>query len=163
MDNRTFNPVKPVEGMLPLGEAMRQLVERSVVRPGTLYSTMSHASSSVPVNVREHGDEATLEAFLPGVSPEDVDVSFDQGVLTITAKRHAQATEEGQTWYVREFADEQLTRSFALPYPIAVDQVQASLADGILTLRLPKAEEAKPKRLAITGGQRQQLTSDAAA
>jgi len=162
MSNRTFHPVHPLEEMVSLGEAVRQLVERSVVRPGTILSNMAHVGSSVPVNVRDSGDEAMIEAFLPGVSPEDVDVSFDRGVLTIAAKRHGPAAAEGQTWYLREFADGQFTRSFALPFPVAVDRVEADLADGILTLRLPRAEEAKPQRLAITGGRREQLIGGAA-
>jgi HSP20 family protein len=163
MNYRTFHPSNPPEEMLTLGEAMRQVLENSVVRPGSFLADPIHTAGSFPVNVRESADEATIEAFLPGVSLEDVDVSFEQGILTITAQRHVPSLTADQTWYLREFYDGQFTRSFALPFPVAADQVQANLADGILTLQLPKAEEAKPKRLAITSGQREQLSSGAAA
>lgn len=163
MVNRYTNPWNEA---LSLREAMNQLLEGSFIRPGTMLTSAAGATSfSFPLNVYGVGDELKVEALLPGVSEEDVQVGINQGVLTIEAKRHRWQPSESQTWYVREIQAGQFTRALTLPYPVEVDQVQAHFTNGVLTLTLPKAEAAKPKRIQITSGQAQpqeQLTSQSA-
>jgi HSP20 family protein len=149
MVNRFFDPFSE---MLSLRDAMNQLLEGSFVRPGTaLLSAGGATAYAFPWNVYEAGDTLKVEALLPGVSEEDVQVSIDQGVLAIQAKRHGWQPDQGQSWYVREIQPGQFTRSLSLPYPVEVDQVAAHFANGVLTLTLPKAEAAKPKRIQIAG------------
>ena len=95
-----------------------------------------------------------VEALLPGVSQEDVHVDIDRGVLTIAATRHGAEPVKGQQWYLHEIQPGQFTRSFSFPFPVEVDAVAATFADGVLTLTLPKAASAKPRRIAIGSGQR---------
>lgn len=160
--NRTWDPFNE---MLSLRDAMSQLMEGSFVRPGALASgTATQMAYSFPTNVHGNTDGLTIEALLPGVSEEDVQVDIDRGVLTIAAKRHGPEAGQGDQWYLREFHPGQFSRSLSLPFPVEVEQVTARFANGILTLTLPKAEAAKPKRIQIGTGQAQaqkQLTGKA--
>ena len=161
MVNRVWNPVGE---MLSLREAMNQLLEESFIRPGTTSFTTGAsggaATFSFPLNVYQAGDELTVEALLPGVSQEDLQIDVDRGVLTIAAKRHGWEPTEGQSWYLREIRAGNFTRSLSLPFPVEVERASAQFNNGVLTLTLPKAEAAKPKRIQIGAGQQQeQLTS----
>lgn len=152
-NNRTWDPF--VE-MLSLRDAMTQLMEGSVVRPGTLVGG-TPANQIFAVNVCGTADELRVTALLPGISEEDVQVDIDRGVLTIAAKRHGWTHTEGEQWYLREFNEGQFSRSLSLPFPVEVERVTAHLANGVLTLTLPKAEAAKPRRIQIGAGQQRQL------
>lgn len=153
MFNRVFSPF---DDMLSLRDAVNQLLEGSVVRPG--FALGSVASSTFPINVYATEDDLKVEALLPGISEEDLQVTIDQGVLTIVAKRHVPETREGQQWYLREITGGQFSRSLSLPFPVETDQVQAAFVNGVLTLTLPKAAVAKPKKIQIGAGQQARLT-----
>ena len=141
----------PFSEMVSLRDAMNQLLEGSFIRPGTFLGAGA-TSYSFPLNVYQTQDELKVEALLPGVSEEDVQVDIHQGVLTIAAKRHGWEPTESQSWFVREIYPGQFTRSLSLPFPVEVDQVAAHFTNGVLTLTLPKAEVAKPKRIQIGTG-----------
>ena len=158
MAARTWDPFSE---MLSLREAMNQLFEGSVIRPGTLLAGAT-ATQTFPLNVYGTANELKVEALLPGVSEEDVQVEFDRGTLTIAAKRQGPELAEKGRWYLQEFHPGQFSRSLSLPFPVEVDRVAAHYANGVLTLTLPKAEAARPRRIPIGGGQRQeQLTGKA--
>lgn len=149
MATRVWNPWQE---MLSLQEAMNQFFEN----PGGRYNTVAGASAvTFPINVYGTADELKIEALLPGVSQEDVQIDIDRGVLTIAAKRHGWEPGEGQNWHIREITSGQFTRSLSLPFPVEVERAQAQFANGVLTLTLPKAEAAKPKRIQI-GAAREQ-------
>jgi HSP20 family protein len=153
MATRTWNPWSE---MVTLREAMNQLLEDSFIRPGaTVRAANGTGAFSFPLNVYGTADELKVEALLPGVSPEDVQVDLDRGVLTIAAKRHGWEAVEGQTWFLREIQAGQFSRSLTLPFPIEVEQANAHFTNGVLTLTLPKAAAAKPKRIQIGQGQAQ--------
>jgi HSP20 family protein len=133
---------------------MQQLLEGGVVRPGTWLGGTA-PSQAFPLNVCGTAEELKVEALLPGVRQEEVDVNLDRGVLTITARRHGPETQAGQQWYLQEFQPGQCSRSFALPFPVEHEQITAHYTNGVLTLTLPKAEAAKPKRIAIGTSQTQ--------
>ena len=153
MVNRTFNPVGEA---LSLREAMNQLLEGSFIRPGTtLLAAGGTTAFSFPLNAWVTADELKVEALLPGFSEEDVNVDIDRGVLTIAAKRHGWDQADGERWYLREFHPGEFTRSLSLPFLVDVEHANASFANGVLTLTLPKSEAAKPRRIQIGGGQRE--------
>ncbi len=153
MATRTWDPFSE---MFSLRDAMGQLMEESFVRPSALTTGgATQTASSFPLNVHGTSDELKVEALLPGVSPEDVQVDIDRGVLTIAAKRHGPAATAGHQWYLREFNPGQFGRAVSLPFPVEVERVTAHYADGVLTLTLPKSEAAKPRRIQIGGGQRE--------
>jgi HSP20 family protein len=154
MVTRVWNPWNE---MVTLREAMNQLLEGSFVRPGTAVFSAGNGANTLtfPINVYGTADELKVEALLPGVSPEDVQIDIDRGVLTIAAKRHGWEPGAGQHWYAREIASGQFTRSLSLPFPIDVEKAEADFANGVLTLTLPKTEAAKPKRIQVGSGQAQ--------
>ena len=144
----------PFAEMTSLRDAMNQLLEGSVVRPGFAVGGITGAAS-FPVNLYRAGDELKVAALIPGVSPEDVDVHVHQGVLTITARRHGWQPAEGERAHLQEIFGGEFARSFSLPYPVDVERVAAAYAHGVLTLTLPVAEAAKPKQIPIGTGPQQ--------
>ena len=148
----------PLAETTSLRDAMGRLLEGSVVRPGL---ALGAGAASFPVNLYRVGEELRVEALLPGVGPEDIDVSVHQGVLTIAARRHGWQPREGERAYLQEIVGGEVTRSFSLPFPVDAGRVGADYTDGVLTLTLPVAEEAKPKRIAIGTGQQRRLAADA--
>jgi HSP20 family protein len=143
--------------MTSLRDAMNQLFETSFVRPGVARTTGGW--QGFPLNVYERDNDLIVEALLPGISPEDVDVAVDRGVLTIGATRHGwQPDETKQTresWYLREIGAGQFKRALTLPFMVEADKAQAAYTNGLLTLTLPKAEAARPKQIRIQGSAQQ--------
>jgi HSP20 family protein len=93
-----------------------------------------------------------IEAAMPGIKPEDIDVTLDSNVLTIRGKMKAEQEEKGKTYHVRERRVGSFARSITLPTTVDADKIEARYEDGVLKLRLPKAEEARPKRIEIKKG-----------
>jgi HSP20 family protein len=99
------------------------------------------------VDIFETEDGLTLVADLPGVSQDQLEVDIVQGVLTLRGK--AEGGMGGDDLY-REFSRAKYYRQFQIPNEIEIGRVAAELKDGVLTLQLPKAEAAKPRRIEIT-------------
>ena len=146
----------PFESMLSLRDAMDQLFDTNALRPEYGLSQHTPALAQTLLNVYEINDALHVEALLPGIRQEDVNIAIDRGVLTIGAKRH-DARREGQRWHVNEFGAGEFTRALSLPYPVNADQVTAQFSNGVLSLTLPKAESAKPRQIPIGGGQQAQI------
>jgi HSP20 family protein len=105
------------------------------------------------VDVYEQDDTLHVEAELPGFTRDQVRVNVEQGVLTIEADRTEKSDGDGEVQtpkrrHLRE-RTEQVTRRFSLPSTYDTNQVEATLADGVLTLRLPKREEVKPRSIEV--------------
>jgi HSP20 family protein len=93
------------------------------------------------VDVLETENEFLVLADVPGVTPGDVDVRFEQGELAVHGKRPAGRDSEATAYH----------RVFAVADTVAADKITAELKAGVLTIRLPKVEAVKPKRIAVTG------------
>ena len=144
----------PFAEAMSLRDAMNRLFETSVIRPTSWATVGSGSGQGLPLNVYTREDDLVVEALLPGVSPEDVQISVDQGVLSIAATRHGWQPTEGQTdgqpgWYLREITGGQFRRALSLPFPVDADKAAATFANGTLTLTVPKAEAARPKQIRI--------------
>src|SRR5437763_7129903 len=111
------------------------------------------------LDVAERGDAYLIYAELPGVSPEQVDVSFEQNVLTIRGTKPASfdVSTDGE---VRVFAAERVhggfERSVRLPEFVDADRIEASFTNGLLTVTVPKAQAAQPRRITIRGPEQAQ-------
>jgi len=102
------------------------------------------------VDVYDDKEEVVLKADLPGVRPDDVDVEIDENVLTVRGQRSSDHNTDPERFFRIERPTGSFERSIALPQGVRTDNVQAAFEDGILTVRVPKAEEAKPKRIQVT-------------
>ncbi len=106
------------------------------------------ASSAMPMDLYRDGDEFVARVDLPGVDPASIDVDVDDRTLTVRAQRSAEATDE-QKWLVRERPAGTFARQLTLGYGVALDKINAEYRDGVLSLRIPVAEEAKPRKIAV--------------
>jgi HSP20 family protein len=102
------------------------------------------------IDVREDNDGFTIHAELPGMKREDIEVSLHDGALVISGERQTEKTTEGTEVHRQERYYGKFSRILTLPTAVAGDKVKAAYQDGILTVTLPKAEEAKPKQIAVT-------------
>lgn len=101
-----------------------------------------------PLNVWEDEDNLYVEAELPGLKPEDIDVSVtERDQLTITAQRTPNAPEGA--WLRQECGYGRFSRTITLPAEVNADAVEAGCDAGVLTITLPKMEQAKPKKIAV--------------
>jgi len=103
-----------------------------------------------PVDIAEEKDRITLTAELPGFAPDQVEVQMEGGVLTVKGERKMEEEKEGRNYHRVERAYGHFLRSFTLPNNVDRDAIKASFADGLLTIELPKREEAKPRQIRIT-------------
>ena len=101
------------------------------------------------VDVRETKDALEIAAELPGLEPKDVEVSVENGILTLKGGRQFEKATEGETYHRVERAYGSFERSFSLPTNVDPEKVKAVYRHGVLHLTLPKREEAKPKSISI--------------
>lgn len=104
-------------------------------------------SPAMPVNVWEDGDVLYLEAAVPGVTPEALDITIRDTRLTLRVA--APVPSEERTYLLREQFPMEAERRLRLPYPVEVDQVTAVVRDGVLTLTLPRAAAARAHRVPV--------------
>ena len=109
-------------------------------------------------DVTESKDEIRVMVELPGMRPEDVDVSLENNILTISGEKKEERQEEDRDnrWHLSERRYGSFTRSFVLPRDVEQDRIQASFENGVLSVTLPKSEKARPRRIEIRGGNGQQ-------
>lgn len=101
------------------------------------------------VDVRETKDALEISAELPGIEPKEVEVSVENGVLTLKGSRNLEKATEGETYHRVERAYGSFERAFSLPTNVDPEKVHAVYRLGVLHLTLPKREEAKPKSISI--------------
>jgi len=101
------------------------------------------------VDILETEQEVLLLADLPGVQPNDVDIRFENGELTIHGRRTP--SHVGKRRALWEYEPTHYHRAFRLNEDVAADRIEAELKNGVLRVRLPKAEAAKPRRIAVKG------------
>lgn len=106
------------------------------------------SAPGMPMDLFREGDHYVLAVDLPGIDPGSIDVSCEDRTLTIRAERTPRSA-EGQ-WLLRERATGTVARQLTLGRGLALDQISASYADGVLTLTIPVAEDAKPRRIEVT-------------
>ena len=121
------------------------------------YPTPSSSGTWIPaVSVEETENELILTAELPGMKPEDVDVQLENNILTIRGQRQEERTEEGEgrRYHLWERSYGSFERSFTLPRTVKGDDISAEFEDGLLQVRMPKAPEARSRRIEVSGSKR---------
>ena len=112
---------------------------------------------AMPMDLYRSGDHYVLHADLPGVDPDSVDVSVDGGILTVKAQR-SERTELDVQWLSSERFTGGFMRRLSLGADIDADHIAATYHNGVLTVTLPVAARAKPHRIEITHGAREETT-----
>jgi len=102
------------------------------------------------LDVHEDADNFTICVEVPGLKREDIGVSLQDGALVISGERKAEKVEDGVEIHRQERFYGKFQRALTLPAPVAADKVKAQYKDGVLTVTLPKAEEAKPKQIDVS-------------
>lgn len=125
-------------------------INREFERMNREFFGLAPAKNSLTWDVNE--DAVTVSAELPGINPDELDITVENRVLTIKGERKAENVDENETYLRRERAYGSFTRSLRLPYGIDTDNVEATYTDGILNVTLPRIEAEKPRKIAIKAG-----------
>lgn len=144
----TLNRWTPFDEALSLRDAMHRLFEDSVVAPSAA-NLRGNSPPNVDLNVYERADAFVVEACVPGLRPEDLDLTLQDNVLTLSGEIHAAQQPDGTTAHRTERRYGRFARSIALPTQVKYDAVNALLEHGVLKLEIPKAEEVKPRKIAV--------------
>ncbi|MFI1923681.1 MULTISPECIES: Hsp20/alpha crystallin family protein [unclassified Streptomyces] len=118
--------------------------------PGTAAGT-DHRPAAMAMDAYRSGDEFLVHFDLPGIDPETIELDVERNVLNVRAERRSPAP-EGAELIVAERSTGTFTRQLFLGETLDTDRIDASYEAGVLTLRIPVAEQAKPRRIQITGG-----------
>jgi HSP20 family protein len=106
-------------------------------------------SYALPLDVIEEEGEYIIKASIPGVNPEDVEITLTDNVLTIKGDMKQENERNEANYHVRERSSGSFMRQIALPTAVTSDHVEATNENGVLTLHLPKSEAAKPKKISV--------------
>src|SRR5260370_35295325 len=139
----------PLREMMTLREAMDRLFQESVVRPTG--SFLAGARGATPVDIAERDNSFVVQAAMPGIAPEEIQVTVKGNTLTIRGEHKDEEERGDQNWLVRERRSQSFYRSVTLPAAVNADKAEAKYENGVLTLILPKAAEALPKPIPIAG------------
>lgn len=154
----------PFAEMVSLRDAMGRLVNDSFVRPGPAW-TAAHAVSAFPFDMVESSDDVTIRVAIPGLDLNQIELTVTQGVLTLKGYRgfYSGDQEKQYTWHVRGLSEGNFQFAVALPTTVDAEHAEAGYDAGILTIRLPKAETVKARRIEVKGAQPQQPAIEAGA
>src|SRR5215212_6209975 len=142
-----------------LRDAMNQLLQDSVVPSGGSHSGWSNGSRAtarpMPLDVYATPEEAIVIAAMPGLNPEQLEITYTQNTLTLsgTVPNVAESEQDkNATWYVHELWSGQFQRTVTLPFEVDASKAEATFEGGLVRIALPKAERAKPQKIAIKAG-----------
>ena len=137
----------PVRDLMSMREEMDRMLENALQTwPAEATGSMTRA---IAIDLYENEDEFTVKAELPGLSPADVDINISGNTLTLQGEFQAEEEGERRGVHIRERRYGSFRRSVTLPTPINAGKAEAEFANGVLTIHLPKVEEAKPKQIPI--------------
>jgi len=138
----------------PFGEMMtlRQAMDRLFDDDYRPFRWMSGGfdGPGLPLDVTTDADKLTIEAALPGVRPEDVDITVENGTVTISGKTASERSGDEGSYLVQEIRRGSFSRSVTLPTGLEADKAAATFEHGVLRLSIPKAEQVKPRQIKIT-------------
>lgn len=145
----------PFREMMSFRSAMDRLFDETFF--GRQAGWESQFGWSPALDVSETADEYLVKASLPGIQPDELEITYNNNVLTIKGETQSEHEVEEQRYHLRERRTGSFSRSISLPSTVDADHIQASYTAGVLTLHLPKVEEAKPKRIQVRSGETPQV------
>jgi HSP20 family protein len=144
----TLNRWNPWRDMIAMQERMNRLANEGYAKGE---AEMEYGSWIPPVDLREEDHQFVIQMDLPGVKKEDIDIHMENNVLTLRGERRFEKEDEKHNYHRIERFYGKFTRSFTLPSLIQAGGITATFKDGILEVAIPKADESKPKKIAIAG------------
>jgi HSP20 family protein len=150
----------PFQDLLAIQDEMNQLFGRAVgrERPGQPGEAVQQRLWAPALDISERKDAYVVTVEVPGVKPEELDITLEDGLLTIQGERRFAQESSDQQFHRVERRYGSFRRSITLPSQVQADQIEASFDNGVLEVIVPKAEEAKPKKITVrpgAGGARQ--------
>jgi HSP20 family protein len=139
---------QPFSDMVTLRQAMDRLFEDSFVRPSQLTAVFGDGAG-VPIDMYQTDDSVVVKASLPGIKPEEVEITVSGDTLTIKGETKTEEEVKKENYFRHEISYGAFHRSILLPGPVKTDKAEAAFDDGVLTLNIPKAEETKPKQIKV--------------
>jgi len=143
------NGLTPLRDFMSLRDAMDRFFDDRWVSPGPWLTWAGAGTQSLPIDVYETADDIVVRALVPGVKPENIDIQYQGGVLTLRTKVEPYELEQGATGIVNEIGAGQALRQVSLPRSVQPDQARTDFENGVLTLTLPKSADAKPKQIKV--------------
>ncbi len=138
----------------PLGEmqTLRQAMDRFLLDDYRPFRWLAGGldGPALPLDVTTTADAVTIEAALPGITPEDVDITIENGTVTISGKTADERKADEGSYVVQEIRRGSFSRSVTLPNGLEPDKANATFENGILRLEIPKAEQLKPRQIKIS-------------
>jgi HSP20 family protein len=142
----TLTRWNPARDMAALRDEMDRVFADSVLGPPPLWNL---SGEEVHLDVYEEGNNLVVKASVPAVKPEELNVQIENDILTISGETKRDEEHKEQDYYLRERRYGRFSRSLELPRAVNAEQADAVFANGVLTLTLPKADEARGKQIKI--------------
>ncbi|MGQ9833793.1 MAG: Hsp20/alpha crystallin family protein [Candidatus Villigracilaceae bacterium] len=136
---------EPMREMMTLREAMDRLFDEAFTRPLSL----SNVAPMPAIDMYQTDDEVVVKAALPGLKPDDVQISVTGDLLTLRGEFKQENEKKDATYHIREHRYGAFERSIMLPTDVQTEKAKADFENGVLTITLPKAEAVKPKTISI--------------
>ncbi len=140
---------EPFRDLMSLREAMDRLFEESFVRPRREW--LAPAEGALALDMYETEDSVVVKSAVPGVKPDEIDISISGNTLTISGETKTEEELKEENYIRRERRYGSFSRSVVLPEGLDLERADAAFEDGLLTLTIPKAPEAKAKVIKIKG------------
>lgn len=138
----------PAREMVSLREAMDRLFEESFL-PSAFFGLEASPAAALPIDMYETDDHLVVKATVPGIKPEDIEVTVTGDLLTIKGEFKAEEKTEKRNYLRQERRFGSFCRQVGLPVGVDSNKAQATFENGVLTLELPKAAEAKAKSIKV--------------
>ena len=150
----------PFQDLLSIQDEMNQLFTRAFgqERPGQGGERGGQRTWAPALDISERKDAYVVTVEVPGIKPEELDITLEDGLLTIQGERRFTQDSTDQQWHRVERRYGSFRRSITLPSQVQADKIEASFDNGVLEVVVPKAEEARPKKISVrpgVGGARQ--------
>ena len=137
----------PFREMMSLRSAMDRLFDNAYFGPSWEWEPLS---GELALDVAETEEEYVVKVSLPGINPDDLDITLSGKTLTLKGEFKGEEEKEGVHYHLRERRYGSFSRSLTLPTHVQSDAIQARYEAGVLSLHLPKTEEVKPKRITVS-------------
>ncbi len=139
---------QPFDDLVPLRDVMDHLFEDSFVRPRWGWVAPMRAAN-LAIDMYETNDQVVVKAALPGIKPEEIEITITGNTLTISGESKEESQVNEKDYIRKEQRYGSFTRSVTLPNGLKADKADATFENGVLTLQVPKSEQVKPKTIKI--------------